>query len=103
MAGHDGSNVRLIDNPNTWLAFIDLVLIDPVGTGWSRAAKPDGASAFWGSAWISYSTATSALSGIGLAMALVLRCEQSKHIPAAETSIDLDQMRKIAVCQPVQA
>ena len=31
-----------------WLAFTDLVLIDPVGTGWSRAAKPDGASAFWG-------------------------------------------------------
>jgi carboxypeptidase C (cathepsin A) len=48
MAGHDGANVRLIDNPDTWLAFTDLVLIDPVGTGWSRAAKPDGASAFWG-------------------------------------------------------
>jgi carboxypeptidase C (cathepsin A) len=48
MAGHDGANVRLVDNPYTWLAFTDLVLIDPVGTGWSRAAKPDGASAFWG-------------------------------------------------------
>ncbi len=24
------------------------MLIDPVGTGWSRAAKPDGAKAFWG-------------------------------------------------------
>jgi carboxypeptidase C (cathepsin A) len=48
MAGHDGANARLIDNPDTWLAFTDLVLIDPVGTGWSRAAKPDGASAFWG-------------------------------------------------------
>ena len=23
-------------------------MIDPVGTGWSRAAKPDGGSAFWG-------------------------------------------------------
>jgi carboxypeptidase C (cathepsin A) len=45
--GHDGSKVRLIDNPNTWLAFTDLVLIDPVGTGWSRAAKPDGARGFW--------------------------------------------------------
>jgi len=48
MANHDGAKVRLIDNPDTWLAFTDLVLIDPVGTGWSRAAKPDGGSAFWG-------------------------------------------------------
>jgi carboxypeptidase C (cathepsin A) len=46
--GHDGANVHLIDNPDTWLAFTDLVLIDPVGTGWSRAAKPDGGSVFWG-------------------------------------------------------
>src|SRR4029077_20770676 len=43
----DGSKVRLIDNPDTWLPFTDLVLIDPVGTGWSRAAKPDGARGFW--------------------------------------------------------
>jgi carboxypeptidase C (cathepsin A) len=48
MDGRDGSQVRLVDNPDTWLAFTDLVLIDPVGTGWSRAAKPDGGSAFWG-------------------------------------------------------
>ena len=45
--GFDGTHVRLTDNPDTWLAFTDLVMIDPVGTGWSRAAKPDGASAFW--------------------------------------------------------
>jgi carboxypeptidase C (cathepsin A) len=45
--GHDGSKVRLIDNPDTWLPFTDLVLIDPVGTGWSRAAKPDEARGFW--------------------------------------------------------
>ncbi len=45
--GYDGANVRLIDNPDTWLAFTDLVLVDPVGTGWSRPAKPDGGSAFW--------------------------------------------------------
>jgi carboxypeptidase C (cathepsin A) len=45
--GRDGSKVRLIDNPDTWVAFTDLVLIDPVGTGWSRAAKPDGARGFW--------------------------------------------------------
>src|ERR1700730_17367558 len=47
MAGHDGADVRLVDNPDTWLAFTDLVLIDPIGTGWSRAAKPDGGNAFW--------------------------------------------------------
>jgi carboxypeptidase C (cathepsin A) len=46
-SGRDGSNVHLIDNPQTWLAFTDLVLIDPVGTGWSRAAKPDGGHNFW--------------------------------------------------------
>ena len=28
--------VRLIDNPDTWLAFADLVFVDPVGTGFSR-------------------------------------------------------------------
>ncbi len=47
MNGHDGSNVHLVDNPQTWLAFTDLVLIDPVGTGWSRAAKADGGHGFW--------------------------------------------------------
>jgi carboxypeptidase C (cathepsin A) len=45
--GFDGTNVHLVDNPDTWLAFTDLVMIDPVGTGWSRPAKPDGGSAFW--------------------------------------------------------
>ena len=43
----DGSAVRLIDNPDTWLAFTDLVMIDPIGTGWSRTAKPDAANGFW--------------------------------------------------------
>jgi carboxypeptidase C (cathepsin A) len=46
--GGDGSAARLVDNPDTWLGFTDLVMIDPVGSGWSRAAKPDGGSAFWG-------------------------------------------------------
>jgi carboxypeptidase C (cathepsin A) len=46
--GHDGANVHLLDNPDTWLAFTDLVLLDPIGTGWSRPAKPDGGKAFWG-------------------------------------------------------
>jgi carboxypeptidase C (cathepsin A) len=29
------------DNPNTWLDFTDLVFIDPIGTGFSRALLPD--------------------------------------------------------------
>ena len=45
---YDGASVQLADNPDTWLAFTDLVLIDPIGTGWSRPAKPDGGNAFWG-------------------------------------------------------
>ncbi len=31
-----GPPVRLADNPSTWLAFTDLVFVDPVGTGFSR-------------------------------------------------------------------
>jgi len=46
--GNDGAAARLADNPDSWLAFTDLVMIDPVGTGWSRPAKPDGGGAFWG-------------------------------------------------------
>lgn len=30
----------LVDNDESWLAFTDLVFVDPVGTGWSRALKP---------------------------------------------------------------
>jgi carboxypeptidase C (cathepsin A) len=48
MSGRDAAATRLEDNPQTWLAFTDLVLIDPVGTGWSKPAKPDGGNAFWG-------------------------------------------------------
>lgn len=45
--------VRLADNPLTWLAFTDLVFVDPIGTGYSRsAAKRDGEQPpgrrFWG-------------------------------------------------------
>ncbi len=44
--GRDGATAKLIDNPDTWLPFTDLVMIDPIGTGWSRTAKPDN-RAFW--------------------------------------------------------
>jgi len=43
---HDGASARLVDNLDTWLAFTDLVMIDPVGTGWSRTVKSDDRS-FW--------------------------------------------------------
>lgn len=45
--GADATRPELRDNPDTWLAFTDLVLIDPIGTGWSRAAKADDAKHFW--------------------------------------------------------
>ena len=38
---------RLEDNANTWLDTADLVFIDPVGTGYSRAADPDKTKEFW--------------------------------------------------------
>ena len=44
--GRDAAAARLRDNPQTWLAFTDLVLIDPIGTGWSRTAKPDNTGFF---------------------------------------------------------
>jgi carboxypeptidase C (cathepsin A) len=43
----EGGAARLRDNPDTWLKFTDLVMIDPIGTGWSRAAKPDKTDSYW--------------------------------------------------------
>jgi carboxypeptidase C (cathepsin A) len=44
--------VRLVQNSLTWLAFTDVVFVDPIGTGYSRAArKSDGKDKthkFWG-------------------------------------------------------
>jgi len=44
-AGNEGDSpsdpTSLIDNPGTWLDFTDLVFIDPVGTGFSRATVPE--------------------------------------------------------------
>jgi len=39
---------QLVDNPATWLDQTDLVFIDPVGTGYSRAAKPELGKKYWG-------------------------------------------------------
>ncbi|CAN7566343.1 S10 family peptidase [Rhizobium sp. LjRoot258] len=45
--GDDGADARLTDNPQSWLDFTDLVLIDPIGTGWSRTAKADDTSKYY--------------------------------------------------------
>ena len=39
---------KLIDNAHTWLDLGDLVFIDPVGTGYSRAVDPDDSKKYWG-------------------------------------------------------
>ncbi len=42
--GNEGDSpsdpATLVDNPGTWLDFTDLVFIDPIGTGFSRASRP---------------------------------------------------------------
>ncbi len=38
---------ELVDNENTWLDLTDVVFIDPIGTGFSRPAKPDLGKKFW--------------------------------------------------------
>ena len=44
-AGNEGDSpsdpTSLTDNPGTWLDFTDLVFIDPIGTGFSRATVPE--------------------------------------------------------------
>jgi carboxypeptidase C (cathepsin A) len=47
-AGGEATTPALRDNPESWLEFTDLVFIDPVGTGWSRAASDDKARNFYG-------------------------------------------------------
>jgi carboxypeptidase C (cathepsin A) len=39
---------KVVDNEHTWLDATDMVFIDPVGTGYSRPAKPDLGKKFWG-------------------------------------------------------
>lgn len=50
--GEDGEQpappYRLVDNVGTWLGFTDLVFIDPVSTGYSRAAEGADAQEFHG-------------------------------------------------------
>jgi carboxypeptidase C (cathepsin A) len=46
--GRDAAHAALRDNPDTWLRFTDLVFVDPIGTGWSRATKSDDTKRYWG-------------------------------------------------------
>ncbi len=46
-SGREGAAASLRDNPDTWLAFTDLVFIDPIGTGWSRTDKSPDAKDYW--------------------------------------------------------
>lgn len=39
---------ELEDNASTWLTETDIIFIDPVGTGYSRATKPEYGQKFWG-------------------------------------------------------
>ncbi|MDI9635653.1 hypothetical protein QPK87_13695 [Kamptonema cortianum] len=39
---------KLVENPHAWLEFADLVFIDPVGTGFSRAKDEETAKKHWG-------------------------------------------------------
>jgi carboxypeptidase C (cathepsin A) len=43
-----GPPPRLVENKESWLAFTDLVFVDPVGTGYSRAAGGKEEKDFWG-------------------------------------------------------
>jgi carboxypeptidase C (cathepsin A) len=43
-----GPPPRLIDNDASWIDFTDLVFVDPVGTGYSRAVGDKKESDFWG-------------------------------------------------------
>jgi pimeloyl-ACP methyl ester carboxylesterase len=53
---HDGPRIvvvkdgeaKVTDNPDTFLSFTDLVLVDPVGTGYSRVTKAEYTSKFYG-------------------------------------------------------
>lgn len=38
---------EVVDNPETWLEFTDMVLIDTMGTGYSRLARPEFGSYFY--------------------------------------------------------
>ena len=57
--------VQIVDNSESWLAFTDLVFIDPIGTGFSRASEPDSGEDKGGSDSQSASIAAGVIGGSG--------------------------------------
>ena len=47
MPRYSPSGTALVDNQETWLAFSDLVFVDPIGTGYSRPTKPEYGAEFY--------------------------------------------------------
>ena len=41
MPRYSPAGTALVDNQDTWLTFSDLVFVDPIGTGYSRATRPE--------------------------------------------------------------
>jgi carboxypeptidase C (cathepsin A) len=41
------AGTALVDNQDTWLAFSDLVFVDPIGTGYSRPTRPEYGAEFY--------------------------------------------------------
>lgn len=41
------AGTALVDNPESWLGFTDLVFVDPIGTGYSRPTKPEYGAEFY--------------------------------------------------------
>lgn len=39
---------EIVDNPHSWLEFADVVFIDPIGTGFSRAKDKESSKKYWG-------------------------------------------------------
>lgn len=64
---------ELEDNPYTWLELADLVFIDPVGTGYSRATDPEKGKEFW--------SVENDLKSVGEFMRLYLTRYQRWHSP----------------------
>lgn len=64
---------RLEDNAHTWLDLADLVFIDPVGTGYSRAADPEKKKEYW--------TLENDLKSVGEFIRLFLTRYQRWHSP----------------------
>jgi carboxypeptidase C (cathepsin A) len=99
--GRDPAQAALHDNPDTWLRFTDLVLIDPIGTGWSRTRMPDDAKHFWNER----ADADSMAKAVALYIAKTNRAGSPKYLlgesyggfRAAKTARALEREQGIAV------